>query len=303
MGKFSHIRAFLGVVEHGSFAEAARQAGLSRSQVNKAVIALEEELGVQLLVRTTRKVSPTSSGEAFYAHAARILADLEVAERAVREDTEEPRGTLRLNAPMSFGALHLGPALADFMKAYPDLKVELSLNDRFVDVVEEGYDATLRIAELREDSALIEHPITLVRRYLVASPDFIKSHGPIERAEQLKSLPCLHYGALGRGHVWRLLDDGKAITVDVNGVMSANNGEVLAEAAKAGLGIAMLPTFIVGPAMQSGALVRVLPNLVPPDIHLTILYPPNRHLTPKIKYLIEFLYNRFGERPYWDLIE
>lgn len=303
MDKFKNMSAFLGVVEHGSFAEAARRMGLSRSQVNKAVIGLENELQVQLLNRTTRKVSPTPSGEAFYERAKRIMGDLEDAERAVSEQDDEPRGTLRLNAPMSFGALHLGAALADFLKLYPKLKIELSLNDRFIDPVEDGYDATIRIAELDQGSALIDHPIVPARRYFLASPDFVAEHGPIEEPEQLKSLPCLHYGTQGDGQSWRVIGPEKSQTVQVNGVMCSNNGEVLCEAAKQGLGVTLLPTFIAGPAMQNGELVRVLADYTPPEIHLMLLYPPNRHLTPKIKRLIDFLYDRFGGRPYWDLVE
>ncbi len=303
MGKFSHNYAFIGVVEHGSFAEAARHMGLSRSQVNKSVIALEDSLGVQLLVRTTRTVSPTPSGEAYYEKIRRVISDLEDAERAISEDDEEPRGTLRLNAPMSFGSLHLGTALTDFLCLYPNLSVELSLNDRIVDPVSEGYDATIRIAELNENPSLIDHPIVKARRYFLASPDFLKKHGPIEDPEQLKSIPCLHYGTLGKGHSWRVIGNDKTHTIQVNGVMCANNGEVLCEAAKKGLGVTFLPTFIAGPALQSGALVRVLTDYTSPEIHLMMLYPPNRHLAPKIKRLIDFLYDRFGGRPYWDLFE
>ncbi|TNE66165.1 MAG: LysR family transcriptional regulator [Alphaproteobacteria bacterium] len=303
MSRLANISAFVAVIEHGSFAEAARQMGLSRSQVNKSVIALEERLGTQLLMRTTRKVSPSASGDAFYARAKQILADLADAERAVMEDRDEPRGTLRLNAPMSFGALHLGPAIADFMALYPDLRVELSLNDRFVDVIEEGFDATLRIGELDENSALVDHPICMARRFCVAAPAFLDRHGPLNNPDQLKTLPCLHYGTFGRGHSWRLVGPDRTHTVAVNAVMQANNGEVLAAACERGLGIAMLPTFITGPALQDGRLVRVLPDYAPPDIHLMLVYPPNRHLAPKIRRLIDFLYDRFGSRPHWDLLE
>jgi len=303
MGKFSNNAAFIGVIEHGSFAEAARKMGLSRSHVNKSVIALEDALGVQLLVRTTRKVSPTPSGEAYYKHVRRIMTDLEDAERAVSEDNDEPRGILRLNAPMSFGSLHLASAITDFMCQYPKLSVELSLDDRFIDPIAEGYDATIRIAELNNSPSLIDHPIVKVRRYFMASPQFLRENGQIEAPEQLKSLRCLHYGTLGEGHMWRIVGNDKTHTIQVNGVMCANNGEVLYEAAKRGLGIAFLPTFIAGPALQSGELVRVLTEYTPPEIHLMLLYPPNRHLAPKIKRLIDFLYDRFGGRPYWDLFE
>lgn len=303
MDKFRQLTAFTHVVEEGSFAAAARKLGATRSSVNKAVIALEDDLGVQLLHRTTRKVSRTPIGDAYYARAKAILQDLHEADRSASEGDEEPRGILRLNAPLSFGGLYLSKALADFLAQYPRLKLELSLSDRFVDPREDGFDATVRIGALDRSPSLVDHPITEMQRYFVASPAFVEAHGEITRPEQLEALPCLHYGTLGEGHSWRLVKDGTDTTVPVNGVMCANNGEALREAAKCGLGIAMLPAFIVGPDVRSGSLVRVLTDYSPPPIHLMLLYPPSRHLSPKIKRLLAFLYEQFGDRAPWDLIE
>ena len=303
MDKFKNLSAFVHVVEEGGFAAASRVMGHTRSSVNKSVMALEDELGVQLLNRTTRKVSATASGEAYYARAKSILQDIEEADRSVAENDDEPRGTLRLNAPLSFGSLHLAKALSDFLAQFPDLKLELALSDHFVDPLDGGFDAVVRIGKLNENPSLIDHPIGEMRRFLVASPDFMNKHGAITSIDQLKSLPCLHYGSLGEGHVWRLVGKGREQTVPVNGVMCANNGEALREAALCGLGVAMLPTFIVGPSLQSGALVRVLPDYAPPPIHLMLLYPPSRHLSPKIRHLVSFLYDRFGDRPAWDLLD
>lgn len=277
--------------------------GLSRSQVHKSVVALEDTLGAQLLLRTTRKVSSTPSGEAFYERAKQILADLTEAESAIRAENEGPSGRLRLNAPMSFGSLHVGKALAEFISRHPALQIELSLNDRFIDPLDDGFDATIRIAEPDQSATLVEHPIAPIQRYFLASPDFLTRHGPIGLPDQLKSLPCLHYGNLGDGHIWRIQGKDETHAVKVNGVMCSNNGEVLCDAAIKGLGVALLPTFIAGPAMQSGELVRILPDYAPPDIHLMMLYPPNRHLAPKVRSLLEFLYERFGDRQVWDLLD
>ncbi len=303
MDKFKNLIAFVNVVEAGGFAAAARRLGRTRSSVNKSVMALEDELGTQLLNRTTRKVSPTASGDAYYIRAKSILQDIADADRAIAENDDEPKGTLRLNAPLSFGALHLSKALSDFLAQYPDLKLELALTDHFVDPLEGGFDAVVRIGKLNENPSLIDHPIAEMRRFLVASPEFIEQHGEISSVDQLKSLPCLHYGSLGEGHVWRLVGEGKELNVPVNGVMCANNGEALQQAALCGLGVAMLPTFIVGPSLQNGELVRVLPDYAPPTIHLMLLYPPSRHLSPKIRQLVTFLYDRFGDRPPWDLLD
>lgn len=303
MDKFKNLNAFVHVVEASGFAAAARKLGSTRSSVNKSVIALEDQLGVQLLNRTTRKVSATATGEAYFARAKSILQELEDADRSIADNDDEPRGTLRLNAPLSFGSLHLSRALSDFLDQFPKLRLELSLADHFVDPLDGGYDAVVRIGKLDQSSSLIDHPIVEMRRFLVASPHFIEKYRPLKSPQQLKELPCLHYGSLGEGHVWQLQGLGQEISVPVNGVMCANNGEALQQAALCGLGIAMLPTFIVGPAIQSGALVRVLPDYAPPPIHLMLLYPPSRHISPKIRQLVSFLYDRFGDRPSWDLFD
>lgn len=303
MDKLRSLEAFAHVVEEGSFAAAARRTGQTRSGINKAVIALEDQLGVQLLNRTTRKVSVTPTGDAYYQRTKAILQDIAAADHAVMDNDDEPRGTLRLNAPLSFGTLHLGKALSDFLVRFPELKLELSLSDRFIDPLEDGFDATLRIASLDQTPSLVDHPITEMNRYLVASPDFVEREGPIVAPEQLEALPCLHYGSLGGGHDWRLRRGEEETSVRVNGVMCANNGETLREAAICGLGVSMLPTFIVGPDLQSGRLVRVLADYAPPPIHLMLLYPPGRHVSPKIRHLLAFLYDRFGNRPSWDLVD
>lgn len=303
MDKFSSLTAFTKVVEEGSFAAAARALGLSRSQVNKSVINLEEHLGVQLLNRTTRAVAATPSGQAFYERARAILSDLAEAECAVSEDRDEPRGQLNINAPMSFGILHLGPALSDFMLRYPKISVELVLNDRFVDPVSEGFDVTVRIAAEADVSSLIDHQIVETKRVICASPDLLKRIGEPTTPADLAAAPCLHYGHLPTGRTWRLIGPEGVVDTQVNGVFCSNNGEVLREAAVKGLGITKLPTFIVGSELQAGRLVTVLQDYKAPSIYLTLLYPPNRHLSTRIRLLVAFLYERFGDRPYWDLVE
>ncbi len=302
MDKFAGLRAFTMVVEEGGFAAAARVLGLSRAQVNKSVINLEEHLGVQLLNRTTRSVAATPAGLAFYKRARTILDDLTEAEAAIRDDQDEPRGELKINAPMSFGTMHLAPALADFMLQHPQIRVELVLNDRLVDPVAEGFDITLRIAARTEASSLIDHEILEVKRVVCASPEALKRFGAPEAPSDLADLPCLHYGNLPTGKTWRLTGPDGAVDTRVNGVLCSNNGEVLRDAAVKGLGFTKLPLFIVGADLKAGRLALVLPDYKAPSIYLTLLYPPNRHLSARIRLLVEFIYERFGDRPSWDLV-
>ncbi|WP_431686771.1 LysR family transcriptional regulator [Hahella sp. NBU794] len=303
MDKLAGLTAFVKVAEAESFAKAAREMGLSRSQVNRQVIALEDELGVTLLARTTRQVSLTPTGQAFYLRAKSILNDLQEAETAIQSDHAEPQGDLKINAPMSFGTLHLSSALADFMTRYPNIRVQLVLDDRFVDPVSEGFDITVRVAETREAPSLIEHTIVEAKRLLCASPGYLQQHGRPRTIKELASRPCLHYGNLASGYTWRLRrGDAPETSVRVNGVLCCNNAEALRDAAVAGLGVALLPTFIAGPELQTGRLVSVLPEYQAPPVYLSLLYPPNRHLAARVRVFVKYMQDRFGDPLYWDLI-
>jgi len=300
MDKFESMRAFVQVVEQEGFAAASRVMGMSRSAVNKLVINLENELEVQLLHRTTRHVSPTETGRAFYHRCIGILADVEEAERSISQLHDEPRGTLRINAPLSFGMRHLSPAIAEFIQQYPDLTVQLTLDDRFVDPIEEGYDLNIRIAEPKESPSLINQPLTPVRRVLCASPAYLKQRGIPNHPSELRQHSCLHYGYLATGNQWKLIGADEEYLILVKGAFCSNNGDALCDAAIQGLGIALLPTFIAGHALREGQLHMVLPDYSPPPIHACILYPVNRHLSAKVTLFSEFLQTRFGDRPPWD---
>ncbi|MEO0421465.1 MAG: LysR substrate-binding domain-containing protein [Pseudomonadota bacterium] len=295
MDKFSALSAFVAVVEHGNFAAAARALGLSRSQVNRTVINLEDALAVHLFNRTTRAVALTPSGQAFYERVKSVLSDLSEAEQALRADHEEPQGEMRINAPMSFGIRYLGPALVRFMRRHPKVRVQLSLSDRFVDPVAEGFDMTLRIAEPSELPSLIEHAIVPVRRVICASPDFIAEYGEPQSLSALSALPCLHYGNLPTGNLWRLRREGASWEdVRVNGVLCANNAEVLRDAALSGLGLALLPTFVASEELADGRLRAVLKEYAAAPIALTLLYPPNRHLSARTRLFVKFMHEQFA---------
>lgn len=303
MEDFAGIRAFTQVVEAGGFAAAARQMGLSRSVVNKTVIKLEQNLGVQLLQRSTRQVTPTDTGLAFYERCVRILSELDEATSAITALQSKPTGNLRVNAPMSFGTLHLSRVLADYMALYPDVHVELVLNDRFVDAIEEGFDVTVRVGASQTTTSLVTRELATARRVLCASPEYLQKWTEPSVPAQLNAHRCLHYGYLGSGSKWRLRGPDGESAYAIQCVMWANNAEALRDAAINHQGIAMLPTFIAGEALQTGQLRTILVDYPPTDVTLSALYPRHRHLSTKVRLLIDLLAERFSGKPYWDLVQ
>jgi DNA-binding transcriptional LysR family regulator len=301
MDRLNTLRIFTRVVETQSFTAAADKLGLSRALVSKAVIDLETALGARLLERTTRRVKTNEIGAAYYEKCVRILADLEEADRAVRQLHDEPRGTLRVNAPLSFAILHLKPVVTAYLAAHPDVHLSLSLNDRFVDLIDEGFDVAIRIAQL-EDSSLVARRIAPARRVLCAAPSYLQRHGVPNEPSDLRNHRCLVYGTAPQQD-WKLSGPGGEHIVRVTGPMSSNNGDMLHCAATDGLGIALLPTFIVGPDLQAGTLQVVLPDHTPSDLAIYAVYPPTRHLAAKVRTFIDALAKHFGPRPHWDLVE
>lgn len=296
MDKFESLRAFTQVVVAGGFAAAARDMGLSRSAVNKLVLALEQELGVQLLHRSTRVVTPTEAGLAFHARAVEILASLEAAQRAVTQLHEQPTGRLRVNAPMTFGTLHLAPVLAQFTAQYPDLQLQISLSDRLIDPLEEGFDITLRIAQPPPSTSLVVVPLAPAARLVCAAPSYLQQHGIPTRPQDLRQHSCLHYGHLPMPSPWSFLANKTegSQTIPVQGRLCSNNGEVLKTAAIAGLGITLLPSFMVEPALQQGELQQILADYPLEPLPMSILYPVSRHLSVKVRLLVDFLRTQFG---------
>jgi DNA-binding transcriptional LysR family regulator len=299
MDKLDAMNAFAKVVAAGSYAEAARRLGLTRSAVSKAVMELEQLLGARLLDRTTRRVTPTEAGSAYYERCVSILADVEETELQISRLHDEPRGILKINAPMSFGILYLGEAVAEFMRSYPELRIELTLNDRFIDPLEEGVDVTVRIGTL-SDSSLIARRLAPARLSLVASPEYLARAGLPANPEDLAQHKCLAYGHMASVHRWQLRHGTETITAPFQAALCSNNGEVLRAAALAGNGIALLPTFLVGPDIAAGRLQVVLPDYPPLELGIFALYAPNRYLAAKTRVFIDFLAKRLGEEPTWD---
>ncbi|MFO1047058.1 MAG: LysR family transcriptional regulator [Geminicoccaceae bacterium] len=300
MDRIAGMEAFAAVVETGGFQSAARQLGVSRALVSKRVAGLEADLGVQLLRRTTRKLSVTGPGADFYERCRRILGEFREATGELTRLQREPRGVLKVNGPMSFGQLHLAAAMVAFMCDHPQITVQLTLTDRFVDVVEEGYDIVLRIGALR-GSSLIARRLCPIRRVLCASPDYLAGAGTPAAPADLSNHRLLQYGLQGAGQRWQLTGPEGDTTVDVPPAFCVNNGDVLRAAAQAGLGIVLLPTFICGDALRSGELVRVLPQHQAQPIALHALWVENRVMPSRLRRFLDFLVARFGaEHPAWD---
>jgi DNA-binding transcriptional LysR family regulator len=301
MDRLDGFKAFVTVVETGSFTAAASKLDLSRALISKRIAALEEDLGARLLNRTTRRLSVTGPGAAFHDRCVRILAEFEAANAELQSQQIEPTGMLKINAPMTFGTMHLTPAVVHFMQAHPKLQVQLTLNDRFVDLIDEGYDIGIRIGALA-DSSLTARRLAPVRRVLCASPAYVDGAGKPAHPTELGRHRCLHYGYLATGTRWRLSGPDGEHAAEIRPCLCVNNGEALMRAALGGLGVALLPTFICGAELQDGQLIRLMPDYEPPEIAVNAIWPTNRMLTTKVRRFIDFLVGHFGDRPYWDLV-
>jgi DNA-binding transcriptional LysR family regulator len=294
------MSVFVTVVAQGSFTAAAEQLQLSRASASKHITALESCLGGRLLNRTTRHISLTEAGQAYYERCKQIIEDVEEAECVVTGFSSEPRGLLRMNAPMSFGTKQFADIVANFCLAHPAIDIELTLTDRFVDVVEEGYDLVIRIAQLKE-SSLIARKLAPCRRVLCASPNYLKTHGRPTEPSDLKQHTCLHYAYFEDGKNWILNGPDGKHPIRIHPKLSVNNGDALHTAAKHGLGIALLPTFIVGDALRTGELELVLSDYQSTEINIYAMYASRLHLSAKVRTFIDFAVEQIGEQPLWDV--
>ncbi|MCL4798861.1 MAG: LysR family transcriptional regulator [Burkholderiales bacterium] len=299
MQDLNDMVTFARVVEAKSFSEAARRMHASKSRVSKAIAKLERSLGARLLNRSTRGLSLTEVGAAFYEHCARIVEEAEQAEQVVSHLHAEPRGVLKVTASVAFGTLHVAPALPEFLARHPELRIDMTISDRVVDLVEEGYDLGVRIT--REPGLnLVARKLAPVRRVICATPGYFKRRGVPKNPADLAGHNCLHYTAFGGPSEWRLRGPQKEFAVPVAGSLRINDDEALSQAVLGGLGVALLPTFIIGKELQAGRLQAVLADYVPLEQHVYAVHLPNVHLPPKIRAFVDFLRARFGPEPYWD---
>lgn len=300
MDRFEDLQAFVAVVEAGSFTAAADRLGIAKSAISRRVSALEERLGVQLLRRTTRRLNVTDTGQSFYEHSARILADLEEAESAVAQEHGELRGALRVALPLSFGIRHMCEPIAGFNRKHPRVTFDLDLNDRRIDLLQEGVDLAVRIGRLA-DSSLIARRLFDARTIVCASEKYLEQHGTPQTPYDLRTHDCLVYGNLAEPSVWVWNErNGSRDHVDVNVAMTATSGDFLCAAAIQGLGIVMQPTFIAGAAISSGDLVPILTDYEWPVSRAYAVYPPTRHLSYRVREFIDFLAGHFAGLPRWD---
>ena len=286
--RLQDLQVFIEVADAGGVSPGARRLGISKSIVSRRIARLEDVLGVQLVSRTTRGATLTEAGVTFRNHAIQIIAELNAAQDAISPEGEL-HGLLRVAAPLSFGPMHLAPVLAELAKRHPMLRVYASYSDRFVDLVEEGFDAAIRLGYL-PDSNLVARRICALGGKFVASPDYVERCGAPRTPDELLD----HEALMQSTEVWRFVDRGKLIALRPHGRFKADNGEALLAAALAGLGVAALPNFLIEPHLMSGALVPVLINYPPPEAGLFVVRPPGQFPPRKVRALTDILIEYFG---------
>ena len=287
---------FVAVVETGSFAGAARRMGVSSGQASKLVSALERELGVQLLKRTTRALAVTEVGQAYFERMKLLLDELESLDNSVRNLASAPGGRLRLTAPLSFGQLRLVPLLLEFMGAYPDIQLDVDLSDNLRQLVDDGFDLAIRVGN-PADSSLIARKLCDVRVMPVAAPAYLARHGVLEHPDQLLQHTCIIDSNFRDPTSWRFrsAESGQTLTVAVSGTFRISNGEACLAAAEAGLGVALVPDFIAHDALQRGSVRRLLEGWDDRPFGVYAIYPPARHLARKVRALVDYLADALGD--------
>lgn len=298
MDTLASMQVFAMVVEAGSFAAAAERLELSRALVSKHMAHLEKHLGTRLLNRTTRRLSLTESGSTYFERCQQILKDIEEAELAATQLTSVPRGTLRVTIPLVFGVLHIAPLLADYLSIHPDAKLDFTLDDRNIDLVNEGYDLAIRIGNLAE-TGLIARKFAKDSVVVCGSPAYFRHHGVPRVPEDLAEHSCLGYSYDDSGNEWRFSGPDGDHVVQVKGHLRANNGDLLRVAALGGAGIVLQPRFLVGADLRAGRLQSVLTEYKSRELGIYAVYPSRKYLSAKVRSFIDFLAERFGPNPDW----
>jgi len=296
MDRLTEMEAFATVVDQGGFTDAAKKMGISKSAVSKHISSLEARLGARLLNRTTRRVSPTEIGLAYYDRARRVLSDAGEADALVASMQSAPAGLLRLSVATDFGVNHLSPILGDFLQQFPDITVNMVLNNRYVELISEGFDMAIRMGDL-EDSSLRARKLTETQMRMIAAPSYFEKHGRPTRLDDLNSHKLLHYSNQASGNAWKITaPSGEERQIRSAGWLSVNDGQSLLNACIAGLGIAYLPSFLYANAMEQGQVVDVMPDLPIERTGIDAVYPPGRFTQPKVRAFIDFLVAHFNEK-------
>lgn len=300
MDRLEADRMFMAVMETGSFTAAAERLGTSSGQASKLVSRLEASLGVRLLSRTTRAVSPTEAGRAYFDRVRLLVEEFDNLDAAIRDASGAPRGRLRLTAPLSFGTMEIAPALNEFARAFPEIELDVSFTDRVVNLVDEGFDLAIRVGR-PGDSSMIARKLCDVRIVVIGSSAYLERNGKPTTPEDLSGFECIldtNFREPGR---WPFRGaDGKALSIPVRGRVRYSNAEACLAAAEAGLGLACVPGFVAGDALRSGRLRRVLQAFEAEPYAVHALYPHSRHLAGKVRALVDFLLERYRGTPHWE---
>ena len=301
MDRFENMRTFVRVVEAGSISGAADRLGVAKSAVSRRLKELEEHLGVELFHRTTRKMNLTDTGRAFYHQSVRILEDVLEAELSTSQAHGTLKGSLKIALPSTFGLMHMGPAINEFLREHPQIEFDLDFNDREVDLIQEGFDLAIRIANL-PDSSLIARRLSPIKTVMCASPSYLEQMGGAKAPSELIEHQCLVYSLLRDYEYWYLTDsNGKEIRTKIHPYLKASTGEFLKDAAVEGRGVILVPSFIAYKEIENGKLVQVLKDYTPLQLDAYAIYPQTRHLSQRVRAFVDFLVKRFEGTPYWDL--
>jgi len=301
MDRFENMDCFVRVVEAGSISAAAARMNVAKSAVSRRLKELEEHLGVELFHRSTRRMNLTDTGQQFYQQAVRILEDVLEAEHAASQAHGTLKGGLKVALPLSFGIMHMGPALQEFLRLHPQIAFDLDFNDRAVDLIQEGFDLAIRIAEL-PDSSLIARRLATIQSVMCASPDYLARMGTPTSPQDLRQHRCLVYSLLNDYEFWRLSDgQGNELKTKIKPYLKATTGEFLRDAAVDGMGIMLVPTFICYREIEQGRLVPIMQQYSRAPSNVYAIYPQTRHLSQRVRALVDFLVQRFEGTPYWDL--
>lgn len=295
MDRLACMKVFVKAVEAGSISSAAAELNLSSQLAGKQIRALEDGLGIKLLTRTTRRQSLTDSGQLFYERARNILAEMEAAEALMAETRSEPRGRLRISAPITFGSHGLAPEIPEYLRQHPEVSIDLSLTNRTVDLVEEGFDVVFRTGDL-PDSSLIARRLASYRLALCAAASYIKLAEPLRAPLDLLKHECLVFSHTSLRTQWSFDGPEGRVTVPINGRFSTNSGEALRAAAVAGMGILLQPYELVADEIEAGRLIRLLPEYEPAARSLHVLYASDRRMTPKLRSFLDFAVQKFSDK-------
>jgi DNA-binding transcriptional LysR family regulator len=299
MNKVADLEALVAVVESNRFSIASERLNIAKSVVSRRISQLEQRLGGRLLHRTTRRISLTDEGKQFYQRAVQILSDLNDAEQSICQDNAALRGAIKLATPLSFGLKHVTQAIAEFLQSYPDITLNLDLNDRNINLVEEGFDMTIRVGNL-QDSTLIAKQLSISRTVTCASQSYLDKYGEPTHPDQLSQHFGLQYSNVSYKEQWCYEKDNSLFYAQPQIRLRANNGEALATAAMSGVGIVSGPTFLLNTAIQSKQLKLILKQFKGSSAGIYAVYPPGRLTSNRVKVFTDFLVKRFGDHPYWD---